>query len=225
MKPGCPGSPNVCWSLPPPSTPSAPQTFVVLPNPCRVLSRELLYTALTRQRDHVTVLMQGNLADLKAYSSAVYSETAARLTNLFNAPAPVEVDGRFIEAGLIHKTRKGITVRSKSEVIIADLLFSKQIDFQYERPLIAMDGSWRSPDFTVDDDTTGRTIYWEHLGMLQRPSYRRKWAAKLLWYKNHGMLPYKEGGGPNGMLVTTEDGEDGSISSADIEVLVDELLG
>ena len=201
------------------------QTFVVLPNPCRVLSRELLYTALTRQRDHVTVLMQGDLADLKAYSSATYSETAARLTNLFNAPSPVEVDGRFLEAGLIHKTRKGITVRSKSEVIIADLLFSKQIDFQYERPLIVADGSWRSPDFTIDDDTTGRTIYWEHLGMLQRPSYRRKWAAKLAWYKNHGILPDELGGGPNGTLVTTEDGEDGSISSADIEALVDALLG
>ena len=111
------------------------QTFVVLPNPCRVLSRELLYTALTRQRDHVTVLMQGDLADLRTYASAAYSETAARLTNLFNAPTPVEVDGRFLEAGLIHRTRKGIAVRSKSEVIIADLLFSKHIDFQYEQPL------------------------------------------------------------------------------------------
>ena len=30
---------------------------------------------------------------------------------------------------------------------------------------------------------------------------------------------------PNGTLVTTEDGEDGSISSADIEALVDTLLG
>ena len=104
-------------------------------------------------------------------------------------------------------------------MIIADLLFSKQIDFQYERALVATDGSWRSPDFTIDDDTTGRTIYWEHLGMLQRPSYRRKWATKLAWYRSHGVLPFKEGGGPDGTLVTTEDGEDGSISSADIEAL------
>jgi hypothetical protein len=37
--------------------------------------------------------------------------------------------------------------------------------------------------------------------------------------------PYAEGGGPHGTLVTTEDGLDGSISSADIETLVDELLG
>jgi len=201
------------------------RTVVILPNPCRLLSRELLYTALTRQRDHITVLHQGTLTDLKQYSSSVYSETAARLTNLFNAPAPVEVDGRFLEEGLIHKTRKGITVRSKSEVIIADLLLAKQIEFQYERPFVASDGSWRSPDFTVEDDTTGTTIYWEHLGMLHRPSYRRKWEAKLAWYRSNGVLPHDEGGGPNGNLVITEDGENGSISSADIEALVDNLLG
>lgn len=200
-------------------------TFVVLPNPCRLLSRELLYTALTRQRDHVTVLYQGDLMDLKRYSSAAYSETAARQTNLFNAPSPVEVDGRFLESGLIHKTRKGMAVRSKSEVIIADLLFSKHIDFQYELPFVASDGSWRSPDFTIEDDTTGRKTYWEHLGMLQRPSYRRKWETKLAWYRNNGVKPDDEGGGQDGTLVITKDGPDGSISSAEIETLVDRLFG
>lgn len=200
-------------------------TFVVIPNPCRLLSRELLYTALTRQRDHVVVLHQGELTDLRRLSSAVYSETAARITNLFTDPEPVEIDGRFLEAGLIHRTRKGIAVRSKSEVIIADLLYAKDIEFQYEQPLRVADGSWRSPDFTIVDDTTGTTIYWEHLGMLQRPSYRRKWEQKLAWYQRNGVLPYADGGGPKGTLVTTEDGDDGSISSADIEALVDELLG
>lgn len=201
------------------------RTFVVIPNPCRLLSRELLYTALTRQRHHVTLLHQGELADLRRFSAAVHSETAARSTNLFKAPSPVEVDGRFLEQGLIHKTRKGITVRSKSEVIIADLLFSKNIEFEYERPVVAADGSWRSPDFTIIDDTTGTTVYWEHLGMLQRPSYRRKWEAKLAWYRAHGILPREEGEGPQGLLVTTRDGDDGSISSADIEQLIDEILG
>lgn len=201
------------------------KTFVVIPNPCRLLSRELLYTALTRQRQHVAVLHQGDPMDLRRLSSAVFSETAARLTNLFIDPEPVEVDGRFLEAGLIHRTRKGIAVRSKSEVIIADLLFAKGIDFQYERPFVAADGSWRSPDFTIEDDTTGTTIYWEHLGMLQRPSYQRKWETKLAWYRTNGVMPHADGGGPNGVLVTTEDGADGSISSADIEALVDDLLG
>jgi hypothetical protein len=61
--------------------------------------------------------------------------------------------------------------------------------------------------------------------MLQRPSYRRKWEAKLAWYRSNGVLPHAEGGGPMGVLVTTEDGLDGSISSAEIEALVDDLLG
>jgi hypothetical protein len=67
--------------------------------------------------------------------------------------------------------------------------------------------------------------YWEHLGMLQRPSYKRKWEETLAWNRSNGVLPHDEGGGPRGSLVTTEDGSDGSISSADIEALVDELLG
>ena len=60
--------------------------------------------------------------------------------------------------------------------------------------------------------------------MLRRPSYRRQWEQKKSWYKNHGILPREEGGGPNGMLVTTRDGDDGSISSAEIEALVNDLL-
>jgi hypothetical protein len=200
------------------------QTFVILPSPCRLMSRELLYTALTRQRHHVTLLVQGQLADLRQYASAAHSETAARITNLFTAPSPVEIGGRYLEAGLIHRTRKGHAVRSKSEVIIADLLYSKHIDYQYEQPLDMPDGSRRLPDFTITDDTTGTTYYWEHLGMLQRPSYRRQWQAKLDWYENHGILPHDEGGGSEGVLITTQDGDDGSISSARIEALIDTVL-
>ena len=200
-------------------------TFVVIPAHCRLLSRELLYTALTRHRNRDVVLHEGDLAQLREYSGAAHSETAARLTNLFTAPEPVQVNGRFLEAGLIHRTRKGVAVRSKSEVIIADLLFAKGIEFQYEQPLVASDGTWRSPDFTIIDDTTGTTIFWEHLGLLHRESYRRRWDAKVQWYRAQGVLPHEEGGGPGGVLVTTRDGADGSISSGDIEQLVDELLG
>lgn len=200
------------------------RTLVILPNPCHLLSRELLYTALTRQREHVVILHQGELSDLRRYSSSSHSATAARLTNLFTAPSPVEIDGRFLEDRLIHRTRKGISVRSKSELIIADLLFAKDVEFSYERPFVGADGTWRSPDFTVEDDTTGTTYLWEHLGLLHRPDYRRRWESKLAWYRDNGVLPHAEGGGVNGVLVTTEDGEDGSISSADIEKLVDELF-
>ena len=72
-------------------------TFVIIPNPCRLLSRELLYTALTRQRNKIIILHQGSLHEIKAFSQDYYSESAARLTNLFNAPQPVFVQERFLE--------------------------------------------------------------------------------------------------------------------------------
>ncbi len=40
------------------------KTFVVIPNPCRNLSREMLYTALTRQKDKIVILHQGDFKDL-----------------------------------------------------------------------------------------------------------------------------------------------------------------
>jgi ATP-dependent exoDNAse (exonuclease V) alpha subunit len=59
------------------------KVILVLPNPCRLLSRELLYTALTRQTDRVVVLHQGDRSELRKYSSDDRSEMARRLTNLF----------------------------------------------------------------------------------------------------------------------------------------------
>jgi hypothetical protein len=123
------------------------RTFVVIPSPCRLVSRELLYTALTRHRERIVIFHQGDLHDLRRLGSATYCETAARVTNLFVDPEPVAIDGKFLESNLIHKTRKGIAVRSKSEVIIADLLYSKGIEFQYEQVLVGADGTERWPDF------------------------------------------------------------------------------
>ena len=130
-------------------------TFVVLPNPCRPLSRELLYTALTRQQRDVVLFHQGELRDLMKLSGADRSETARRWTNLFTAPSPVEHVGSFLESGLIHRTTRGELVRSKSEVIIADLLDGFGVPYAYEQPFKGPDGSIRYPDFTVADAETG----------------------------------------------------------------------
>ena len=77
-------------------------TFIVIPNPCRLLSRELLYTALTRQREQVVLFHQGDVRALLKLSLSEHSETARRLTNLFSDPKPVEHVGAFLEEGLIH---------------------------------------------------------------------------------------------------------------------------
>jgi ATP-dependent exoDNAse (exonuclease V) alpha subunit len=202
------------------------KTILVLPNPCRLLSRELLYTALTRQENKVIILHQGDLVDIKKYSSSKRSETARRLTNIFKDPNPVEIQEIFLEENLIHRTRRNDMVRSKSEVIIADLLFSKNIDYQYEAVLVDhKTGDKRYPDFTFEDDAMGITYYWEHLAMLQQPKYQRRWERKLKWYRDQRILPYDEGGGENGTLITTRDDERGGIQSNEIEKLIDEIMG
>ncbi|MGB5196515.1 MAG: AAA family ATPase, partial [Candidatus Deferrimicrobium sp.] len=142
--------------------------ILVLPNPCRLLSRELLYTALTRQKDRIVIMHQGPRTELRKYSSDDRSETARRLTNLFITPSPVVINGRFFEEYLIHRTARGKMVRSKSEVIIADHLANKGVEYGYEQPL-TIESVTKYPDFTVEDMESGVTYYWEHCGMLHVP--------------------------------------------------------
>ena len=121
-----------------------------------MVTRELLYTALTRQKEKVVVLLQGTATDLHKFSSERYSATACRLTNLFGPPKPMEFKGHFLEDRLIHNTTRGELVRSKSEVIIANLLHEKNMDAHYELQLviggIPQD---KFPDFTIEDDDSG----------------------------------------------------------------------
>ena len=197
--------------------------ILVLPNPCRLLSRELLYTALTRQKDRIVILHQGPRAELRKYSSDDQSETARRLTNLFVPPSPVEINGRFFEDYLIHRTARGEMVRSKSEVIIADHLANNGVEYGYEQPL-TMEGVTKFPDFTIEDMESGLIFYWEHCGMLHVPSYRRRWEEKLGWYRASGILPWEEGSGENGTLIITRDEANRSIDSAKITTLITEVL-
>jgi len=205
-------------------------TIVVIPNPCWLLSRELLYTALTRQADRVVVLHQGDLRALRHYSGESLSDIARRLTIVFEAPSPVEVEvagkPRFLEDGLIHRTKRGDLVRSKSEVIIANELLAQGYDrYVYEQALTLSPGVVRYPDFTIEDDDTGELFYWEHLGLLSNPEYKARWERKLVTYREAGIVPHKEGGGENGTLIITSDDERGGINSQKIARIIEDVLG
>ncbi len=197
--------------------------FLVLPKSPNMAWRELLYTALTRQKERVVVLHQGSATDLQRLSSEEFSATAARLTNLFGAPDPIKIGDRFLEQNLIHITSRGDAVRSKSEVIIANLFHAKGVHYLYEEPLI-VDGVTKYPDFTIEDDDTGITYYWEHCGMLSDPAYKRRWDEKRVWYRENGILPHDEGGGPKGTLIVSQDEPNGGISSQDITSLIDSVV-
>ena len=202
--------------------------ILILPNPCRLLSRELLYTALTRQKDKVVVLHQGDRAALKGYTTDGFSESARRLTNLMRAPNPVMWQDRMFDKHLIHLTARNEFVRSKSEVVIANHLHrppdsAPAIEYLYEKPL-TLGGETRYPDFTIEDVESGIDYFWEHCGMLHVPDYRRRWEKKLEWYRANNILPFEEGGGDRGTLIITRDSEAGGISSPEIERIIKDVI-
>ena len=90
-------------------------------------------------------------------------------------------------------------------------------------PSVGLEGSVRYPDFTIEDAETGQRVFLEHLGMMTEPAYRRRWRAKLDWYREQKVLPAEEGGGELGTLVTTT--EENGIDSAAIERRLRGLLG
>jgi ATP-dependent exoDNAse (exonuclease V) alpha subunit len=136
------------------------RTLLVLPRNCRPLSREMLYTALTRQQDHIVILHEDDLAALQRYTHSSMSEIARRMTDLFVEPSPTEVISErgavFLEQGLIHRTSRNELVRSKAELAIAEKLHAMRVPYVYEQPL-QLAGRTRYPDFTIEDDEAGRT--------------------------------------------------------------------
>lgn len=197
--------------------------FLILPRNRRMLSREMLYTALTRQRLKVVIFCEGPAIELVELANDRFSETKTRLTNLFRPPNPKLFDKSFLDANLIHQTERGELVRSKSEVIIADHLNRRRINYRYEEPL-NLGEDIRIPDFTFEDDDSGVTYYWEHCGMMFEADYRRRWEEKKALYRLHGILPQEEGGGPKGTLIVTQDDSLGGISSLAIGELIDGIL-
>ncbi len=177
----------------------------MLPKTGRILSRELLYTGLTRAKEKLILLVEGdNAAWLFNYSKAEASETAKRNTHLFKSEIRESRGSIPFVQNLIHKTKKGIYVRSKSEVIIANLLHDAEIDFDYEKRFDTEKG-WRLPDFTIPT-SADEIIILEHLGMLHKPSYKEEWLQKKRFYENNGFVICEN-------LFTTDEDENGAIDS------------
>ena len=95
---------------------------------------------------------------LRSAPRAVRRTGVARHQDL---PPPV---GAFLQEHLIHRTARGEMVRSKSEVIVANLLHSFNLMYAYEQPFTGRAGSVRYPDFTIGGAASGRRIFLEHLG-------------------------------------------------------------
>jgi hypothetical protein len=184
--------------------------FVVPKHKRSLLSRELFYTGLTRASRHCTLLIEEDMSPLLSMRRLESSRLLTVNSSLFSfAPVPQEFRrlGDWYEEGKIHSTLTEYMVRSKSEVIIANMLFDRDITFRYEQPLFAPDGTFYLPDFTIR--WQGEDWYWEHLGRLDLEGYRNHWDTKKNWYEEFF---------PGRLLTTTESGE----LSKDAAVLISE---
>jgi hypothetical protein len=173
------------------------RTYVIVPKTkTALLSPELFYTALTRATRHCTLLVEQDISALINMRRRERSHLLQINSSLFEfrpVPAPLLNLGTWYEEGKIHEALVGCMVRSKSEVIIANLLAMAKVPFRYEIALFAPDGTFYLPDFTVE--WRGRKFFWEHLGMLDKPDYNKRWEQKKQWYAEHF---------PGSLLVTVE---------------------
>lgn len=85
------------------------------------------------------------------------------------------------------KTSRGEMVRSKSEALILERLYSEKIKVHYEHVRYINDIKI-VPDFTFEG-RDGRPFFWEHVGMLDNYKYARDNYDKLRRYYHAGIVP------------------------------------
>ena len=111
---------------------------------------------------------------------------------------------RAFPENLVYETVQGEIVRSKSEVIIANVLYQYKddISYKYERPLELKTKDGKTmvvyPDFTIINKHTGKVYYYEHAGRMDEPRYAVDFVKKINLYTLNGILQGRD------LLVTYE---------------------
>jgi len=106
---------------------------------------------------------------------------------------------------------KGKYYRSKSEVIIAQMLISYGIEFKYEAAL-KHNGRVFYPDFVIRR-SDGRVVIWEHFGLMENQGYRSKAYEKIEMYYHEGFCLWDN-------FIASFDETGGSINMDYVEKLI-----
>ncbi|MBQ9015904.1 MAG: hypothetical protein IJ109_07245 [Firmicutes bacterium] len=110
----------------------------------------------------------------------------------------------------IHITSRGLAMRSRAELLIAEMLYRFDIPFRYEQVIRA--GRYElAPDFTFLD-ADGNEFYWEYCGMMSVPGYRdhQLWRRKM--YESIDICEWTN-------MICTYDASDG-IDMREIEAII-----
>lgn len=116
-----------------------------------------------------------------------------------------------------YDTNRGDRVRSKSEALIANLIFDLGIPYHYEKGVRLRDGRIKYPDFTLLDVRHRKEIYWEHLGLIDDDMYRWDNLGKLNEYRRNGIYSLKN-------LIVTYESEQNPLDIAGIRGMLKEVF-
>lgn len=152
--------------------------------------------------------------ELHIYEEKLYLAEAA-LSSFGLTPELLQQASSVTPLSFMHSDRKLITlrgeeVRSKSELLIANILYLENILYYYESPF-HLGTETITPDFIIPLKD-GQYIIWEHLGLLEQDRYQKRWAWKKNLYTKHRYVE-------NLNLIITKDTQ-GSFDTRDIQYMI-----
>lgn len=178
-----------------------------------------LATVLAEKQYYIMIkpILEKQLQEMKRFihlfpqnkTEEIYDSLCEERRNLF-VPVNLEVkkiqkawlDEKYEQASMYsehlkYETEQGEVVRSKSELIIANLLYQNKnhLLYKYERPLeVKADGKIKIiyPDFSILNIHTGKIKYWEHAGKMDNPCYADEFVKKFNTYSANGLLPGRD---------------------------------
>lgn len=110
----------------------------------------------------------------------------------------------------VYITKKGEKVRSKSEVMLANMYYELGIPYRYEAELKLKGGRRAYPDFTLLDIRNRKEIYHEHMGLLDDENYRLHNFKKIDEYRKNDIFIGKN-------LIITHESNGCPLNMRDIE--------
>lgn len=119
----------------------------------------------------------------------------------------------FREGAPEYYTDKGERVRSKTEIIIANMLKKHNIPYRYECPMYLKGYGTIHPDFTVLNMKERKEMYLEHMGMMDDEEYREEALRRINAYEQNGIFP-------GDRLVLTHETRNNPVSSLLLEKIV-----
>ena len=181
---------------------------LVLPEKSSFITKELLYTAVTRAEKKLILLTSETLKEelseilAKACDNSVLAQ---RKTLLFGFKMSAFKP-------YYHTKRNGqeIALRSKIELLMAKALDSLNVDYVYEPQDFYQEYRiW--PDFKLNIE--GKSYYVEHLGDMSHRPYRQRWEKKWQIYNNRLQI--------GDIIITTEE-KDGNIDKG-INAIINDI--